>query len=153
MRDRNDIARKALLEELDERPVIMNRAPVLHRYGLMAFHPRLTKGDVLQVSPLVVAGFGMDFDGDASNYHVPASDEARDEALAKMLPSKNLFSVSKFKVHQLPRQEYVGGLYSATSGTDLQSPPRVFATRQDFLNAYHRGELDPSRRVEILKEG
>jgi hypothetical protein len=152
VKNRNELARKSLLEELDERPVLVNRAPVLHRYGLMAFWPKLTKSDVIHVSPIVVGGFGMDFDGDASNYHVPASDEARDEAVAKMLPSSNLFSVSNFKTHYHPRQEYIGGLFSATSRVDLKKRPRVFATTKDALAAYYAGELDPDQKVEIINE-
>jgi hypothetical protein len=64
LKDKHQLARKALLAEMDARPVIVNRAPVLHKYGEMAFYPRLTKGDVLQVSPFVCGGFGADFDGD-----------------------------------------------------------------------------------------
>lgn len=150
VKNRHELARKALLDEMAERPVLVNRAPVLHRYGLMAFWPKLVKGDTLHVSPIVVGGFGMDFDGDTSNYHVPASDEARDEAIAKMLPSRNLFSVSNFKVHYLPRQEYVAGLYAATSSVNLKKRPRVFATQRDALAAYYAGELDPDQKVEII---
>jgi DNA-directed RNA polymerase beta' subunit len=154
VKDRDPIARKALMEELEERPVLVNRAPVLHKYGLMAFHPRLTKGDVLQVSPIIVGGFGMDFDGDAANYHVPASDEARDEALAKMLPSHNLISVATLKRPMyVPRQEYLGGLFAATSGVNLKSKPRVFASVQDAVRAYHRGDLHPDQKVEIINHG
>ena len=151
-RDKNTIARDALLEEVKERPVIVTRAPVLHRYGLMAFYPRLTKGDTLQISPIVVGGFGMDFDGDASNYHVPATDEAKDEAVHKLMPSSNLMSVSKFKVHYLPRQEYVGGLYSATDKVNSEKKPRTFATKADAMAAYWRGDMDPNQPIHIIDE-
>jgi DNA-directed RNA polymerase beta subunit len=150
VKDRHDLARRALLEEVNERPVIVTRAPVLHRYGLMAFYPRITKGDTLQVSPIVVGGFNMDFDGDASNYHVPASDEAKEEAVQKLLPSRNLLSTSKFAVHYLPRQEYVGGLFSATNRVDSNKRPRIFANRQAALQAYQRGELDPDQPIQII---
>jgi DNA-directed RNA polymerase subunit beta' len=152
IKDRAPTARQALLDEISERPVFINRAPVLHRYGLMAFYPKLTKGDVLQTSPIIVGGFNLDFDGDTMNYHVPASDEARDEAVAKMLPSKNLLNVNQFRAHYLPRQEYVGGLYAATSTVDLKKSPRVFATKVDALKAFRRGEIEPDRRIEIVDE-
>lgn len=152
VKDRHELARQSLLEEIGERPVVVTRAPVLHRYGLMAFYPRLTKGDVLQVSPVVVGGFGMDFDGDASNYHVPSTDESRDEALHKLLPSKNLLSTQRFHAHYLPRQEYVGGLHTATTKVNKDKKPRVFATRKDALRAFHRGELDPDQQVHIVDE-
>lgn len=152
VKDRSDLARKSLVEEMDERPVLVNRAPVLHKYGLMAFHPKLVKGDVMHISPVVVGGFAMDFDGDASNYHVPATDEARDEAMAKMLPSKNLLSASQFKVHYLPRQEYVGGLYSATRKAN-DKRPRTFRNEHDVLQAVRRGELDMDHPIDVLEHG
>jgi len=148
--NKHDVAKKAMLEEINERPVIVTRAPTLHRYGLMAFWPKLTKGETLQISPIVVGGFGMDFDGDASNYHVPASDEARDEVVDKLMPSKNLLSTQKFQAHYLPRQEYVGGLWNATNRVDSKKQPRVFATKQDALRAFHKGEIDPDHPVHIV---
>jgi DNA-directed RNA polymerase subunit beta' len=150
VKNRSDLARGAMLDEMKERPVLVNRAPVLHRYGLMAFWPKLVKGDVLHISPPVVSGFGMDFDGDASNYHVPATDEARDEAAAKMLPSKNLFSTHTFRVHYLPRLEYMGGLYSATA-PPADKRPRVFRNRHDAIQAFRRGELDLNHPIQILE--
>lgn len=149
-RNHHNLARAALQEEVQERPVIVTRAPVLHRYGLMAFFPKLTKGDTLQISPIVVGGFGMDFDGDASNYHVPASDEAKEEALNKLLPSKNLLSVAQFKPHYMPRQEYVGGLYAATNRVNSEKKARTFATKGDALRAYWRGEVDPDQPIQIM---
>ena len=77
IKDRAPIAKEALVEEMEQRPVIINRAPVLHKFGILAFHPQLVPGSTLQVSPLVVGGFGADFDGDAMQYHVPTSEDAR----------------------------------------------------------------------------
>src|SRR5690606_8236924 len=88
--ERSPVARKALVDEMDSGVVVINRAPTLHRYGMMAARPRLVKGNVLKISPLVVSGFGADFDGDAMQYHVPVTDEEKQEALDKMLPSRNL---------------------------------------------------------------
>lgn len=148
---RNEVARQALLEELEERPVLVNRAPVLHRYGLLAFWPRLIKGDVLKVNPTVVSGFNMDFDGDTSNYHVPATEEAKQEAIAKMLPSRNLFSVQLFRAHYLPRQEYIVGLYEATKSINKKKNVKTFATMRDVLKAFFRGEIDTDQPVNVLQ--
>jgi DNA-directed RNA polymerase subunit beta' len=149
---KNDLAKKALLEELDARPLMVNRAPVLHRYGRMAFYPRLVKGDVLQICPLVVGGFGMDFDGDASNYEVIADDDAAQEAIQKMLPSRNLIGVSSLKNPvYTPRQEYIGGLWSATSGVAKDKRSRTFATVKDALQAYWRGEHSPDDPVDVVE--
>ncbi len=153
VKDKSDMARKAMLEEMDERPVLVNRAPVLHKYGLMAFWPKLVKGDVLHISPPVVSGFGMDFDGDASNYHVPATDEARDEALHKMMPSKNLYANASFKVHYLPRQEFVGGLYNATrpGKADDKRRPRIFRNKHDAIRSFQNGEIEHDHPVQIME--
>jgi hypothetical protein len=147
--DHTEQARQMLVDEMQERPVIINRAPVLHRYGMMAFRPQLMRGETLHVSPLIVTGFGADFDGDAMQYHVPALDEAVRDAYDKMLPSRNLLSVSNFRVHQLPGKEYGGGLYVATTAR-ANRRPRVFATRADALAAYRRGDISHDHPVEII---
>jgi DNA-directed RNA polymerase subunit beta' len=149
-RDRAEVAREAMVSEMEARPVIVNRAPVLHRYGIMAAWPRLTKSNTMEISPLVVGGFGADFDGDAMQFHVPASDEAVREAIDKMMPSKNLFAARDFGVHYKPSQEYVGGLYNATAVIDKKNRPQVFDTPVDAIRAYRRGTIDVDRKVEIM---
>ncbi len=151
-KERSAEARKALVAEMEKRPVIINRAPTLHRYGMMAAWPRLTKNKTLEVSPLVVGGFNADFDGDAMNYHVPTTDEAVQEAAEKMLPSRNLFSASDFGVTYLPSQEYLGGLYEASASVDTKNAPRSFATAEDAIRAYRRGDININRQIEIMEE-
>lgn len=148
--DRSQVARKALLDEMDSGVVVINRAPTLHKYGMMAARPRLVKGNVLKISPLVVSGFGADFDGDAMQYHVPIGDEEKQEALDKMLPSRNLLSAASFKVNYTPSQEYVGGLYESSARVDHNKPALTFATAADAVRAYHQGRIGVGRRVEIL---
>ncbi len=145
------IAREALLTEMKARPVIIDRAPVLHRYGVMAFYPQLVKGNTMQLSPLVVGGFGADFDGDAMQYHVPTTDEAAQEAAEKMLPSKNLFSAATFKVHYVPTQDYTSGLYEASARMNKGVKPAVFARVADAIRAYAAGELKVDHPVRILE--
>jgi DNA-directed RNA polymerase subunit beta' len=152
VKDRSPLARKALIEEMDERPVLVNRAPVLHRYGLMAFYPRIVRGDVLQVSPLITTGMGMDFDGDTSNYQPVADDDAAKEAFLKMLPSRNLLAVSSFKKPvYVPKREYQAGLWRATASVGKDKKARTFANSKAALQAYERGELDPDDPVEVLE--
>jgi DNA-directed RNA polymerase subunit beta' len=149
--NKTDLARKILLEEMDHRPVYISRAPVLHKFGIMAMKPRLTKGDTLQVSPLIVKGFNADFDGDAMNYHVPSTEKARQEALERLLPSRNLFSLSDFKsVMHAPANEYVGGLYHATN-SNSERPRKIFRTVQDMRRAYERGDISIDDKVQILE--
>ena len=151
IRDRSDLARETLLSEMEHRPVIINRAPVLHKFGIMAFKPRLTKGDTLQVSPLIVSGFNADFDGDAMNYHVPTTEGARKEALGRLLPSRNLLSVADFKrpMHA-PSNEYVGGLWHATKSKSKR-PKKVFNTMADMRAAYASGDISLDDRVQVLE--
>ena len=149
--NKTDLARKTLIEEMDNRPVYISRAPVLHKFGIMAMRPRLTKGETLQVSPLIVKGFGADFDGDAMNYHVPTTEKSRKEAIERLLPSRNLFSLSDFKsVMHAPANEYVGGLYLATKNRS-KKPKRIFKTVQDAKKAYERGDISLADNVQILE--
>jgi DNA-directed RNA polymerase subunit beta len=144
-------AHSELQSQMNSRPIIINRAPVLHRYGMMAFYPRLTKNKVMEVSPLVTKGFGADFDGDAMQYHVPSTDDAANEAVAKMLPSKNLFAASTFKAHYTPVAEYQSGLYVASNRINKQAQPKVFRNKQDAIAAYRRGDIEVDTPVHIVE--
>lgn len=143
-------AKDIMMKVMQERPVLVNRYPVLHRYGLMAFWPKLVHGETIQVSPIITKGFGADFDGDTMQYHVPASEEARKDAVAKMLPSANLYSGATFKATYVPNQEFVQGLHAASFLKDEGRPRRTFATRKDALNAYKRGEINLGTPIEVL---
>lgn len=152
--DRSDLAREMLLQEMSERPVLVNRAPVLHKFGIMAFKPQLVKGHAIQLSPLVYKGFGADNDGDTMQYHVMSSDESRKEALERLLPSKNLFAVSDFKTPMhAAGQEYVAGVYAGTApGLVSKRPPRIFRSKADALAAYASHQIAVNDRVEILED-
>lgn len=141
-------AKRQLLEEIKTRPVIVNRAPVLHRYGVMAFWPVLTKHKVVEFSPFVCATFGADFDGDAVQIHVPVSDAAVREAIERMLPSKNLFSSASFDINYPIKNEFVGGLWVATSQR-ANKPPVRFKTTKDVIMAYNRGEISHDTPVIV----
>jgi DNA-directed RNA polymerase beta' subunit len=151
VKDRSPLAKKMLEEEIVDRPVYINRSPVLHRFGIMAFRPRLIAGNVLHVSPMVLKGFNMDFDGDTANFHVPTTEEARKEALEKMLPSRNLLSPADFKtpVH-FGTQEYQGGLHRLSTARSGRRP-RVFRNTQDVVDAYKRGDIALEDAVQILR--
>lgn len=151
--NRTPDAKEELLKEIESRPVYLSRAPVLHRFGVMAFKPRLVKGNVLKVSPLIVSGFGADFDGDAMNYHVPISESARKEALDRMLPSKNLLSPADFKSPMAaPSQEYVAGLFSATEAPKSDAQVHHFMDAKAAVQAYRSGRLPINAVVQILTE-
>jgi DNA-directed RNA polymerase subunit beta len=149
--DKNNTARNELLSQMGSRPIIINRAPVLHRYGMMAFYPRLTKNKTMEVSPLVTKGFGADFDGDAMQFHVPSTESAAKEAADKMLPSKNLFAAASFKAHFTPVAELHSGLYTASNRINKRTPPKVYKTAKDAIAAYRRGEIEVDTPVHIVE--
>ena len=156
VKEKTDLAREILMKEMEERPVYINRAPVLHKFGIMAFKPKLVKGDTLQVSPLIVSGFNADFDGDAMQFHVPGTDEAVREAYERLLPSRSLLSPADFKspVHK-PGQQYLAGLFHASrkheKKTKFPQRPRVFRNRKDAMEAYARGEISADTDVQIME--
>jgi hypothetical protein len=149
--NKNNQARAELNAQMSSRPIVINRAPVLHRYGMMAFYPQLTKNKTMEVSPLVTKGFGADFDGDAMQFHVPSTQEAAREAAEKMLPSKNLFAASSFKGHYTPVAEFLSGLYVASNRVNKKSPPKVFRSAKDAIAAYRRGEIEVDTPVHIVE--
>lgn len=147
---KSGVARQELVAEMGERPVIVDRAPIMHKYGIMAFNPVLVKGEAIQTSPLIVAGFGMDYDGDTSNFQVPVLPEAVEEARSLMMPSQNLISPSDFKspLHT-PGQDAIAGLYYASKKG--KGRPRTFATQEDVVRAYKAGEIDIDDQVIVLE--
>jgi DNA-directed RNA polymerase beta' subunit len=151
-KNKSKAAREMLLKEMETRPVLVNRYPVLHRYGLMAFMPKLVKGDTIQMTPIVTKAYGADFDGDTCQWHLPVGEKARIEAMDKMLPSKNLFSASNFKALYVPNQEFVQGLHAASASRDEGPSKRTFATRKDALRAYKRGEVNLGTPIDILED-
>jgi hypothetical protein len=84
-------------------------------------------------------------------YHVPAQDSAVDEAIEKLLPSRNLISTGDFDVHYLPSMEYVGGLWAASSRIDKKKPTKLFKTKKAAIAAYRRGDIGVGQRVEIME--
>ena len=104
------LAKKALQSVMANRTVLLNRAPSLHKFSVMAFKPKLTEGKSIKIPPLVVKGFNADFDGDTMTVHTPISDEAIEES-KKMFPSKNLYKPGTGALMMTPDQESQMGLY------------------------------------------
>jgi DNA-directed RNA polymerase beta subunit len=150
---RNTMAQDALAEEMKARPVIATRAPVLHKYGIFAFRPKLMKGDAVHLNVFTEKGFGADFDGDQMVYHVPASEKAVKEAYEMLLPSRSLLQASDMKSAQ-PRliSEYSGGLYLASLPPDEKKQTRYFSTWADAEKAYQQGKISIDTPIEVLKK-
>jgi DNA-directed RNA polymerase subunit beta' len=145
------VAKEMLQQEMQSRPVLVDRAPTWHKFNLLAFYPHVVDEDVVRVSPLVTKGFTMDFDGDQANFHVPVSDKAVTQAKAKMLPSKNLFSLTDLKsIRHAPSMEMTLGLYQLTDApTDKK--PQVFETVKDAKRAYEAGKIGINDPIIIQK--
>jgi len=149
--ERSGVARKVLLDEMSQRPVLISRAPVLHKYGILAAWPKLSQRDVMEIHPFLVTGFGADFDGDAMQFHVPADPKAVQEAIDKLLPSKNLISFRRFEATVVPTMEYLAGLYYLTS-LEPKGAPVVIKSRSELLQKLKSGEINPSQRVVLMED-
>ena len=147
--ERNATAKHILEDVMEERPVLMDRAPTWHKFNIMAFKPHIVEGRSIQVCPLTCSAANADFDGDTVNIHVPASDKAAKQALEKMLPSKNLFSLTDMKsVRYKPEKEQISGLWALTRGR-TRKPTRYFSSKAEAIAAYRNGEIGPNDPVEI----
>jgi len=141
----------ALEEVIKEHPVLLNRAPTLHRLGIQAFEPVLVDGKAIQVHPLVCHAFNADFDGDQMAVHVPLSASAQAEARVLMLSTHNLFSPADGRPIVAPIQDIVLGSYYMTMKRETPEDfePRVFANQEDALLAYHNGQLDIHEPIKV----
>ncbi len=143
-----------LEEVITEHPVLLNRAPTLHRLGIQAFEPQLVEGKAIQIHPLVCTAFNADFDGDQMAVHLPLSAEAQAEARILMLSTNNILRPSDGNPVTMPTQDMIIGLFSLTRETaDAPGTGRVFGTLSEALMAYDNGELDLQARIQIRLHG
>ena len=139
-----------LEEVITEHPVLLNRAPTLHRLGIQAFEPQLVEGKAIQIHPLVCTAFNADFDGDQMAVHVPLSAEAQAEARILMLSTNNILKPADGKPVTMPTQDMVIGIYCLTrEAADAPGTGRAFASVSEALMAYDRGELDLQAQIEV----
>lgn len=148
--EKSPTAKAALLEEMAFRPVVIDRAPLLHKFGMLAFWPKLAPGHVMRLNPLVLAGFNADFDGDTMNYHVPTIEDARVEAIEKMLPSKNVINPKDMKALPVPAKDFAGGIYLASNiQEDKRKQPKFYNSINEALNDLRLGKLSLDTPVVI----
>ncbi|WP_301173931.1 DNA-directed RNA polymerase subunit beta' [Actinomadura geliboluensis] len=139
-----------LEEVITEHPVLLNRAPTLHRLGIQAFEPQLVEGKAIQIHPLVCTAFNADFDGDQMAVHLPLSAEAQAEARILMLSTNNILKPSDGKPVTMPTQDMVIGLYWLTTQKDgAVGEGRAFGSAAEAIMAYDRGELDLQAKISI----
>ncbi|MFJ3047379.1 DNA-directed RNA polymerase subunit beta' [Herbaspirillum chlorophenolicum] len=140
-----------ILEEvIREHPVMLNRAPTLHRLGIQAFEPVLIEGKAIQLHPLVCAAFNADFDGDQMAVHVPLSIEAQMEARTLMLASNNILFPSNGEPSIVPSQDIVLGLYYATrEAINGKNEGMLFPDVSEVIRAYDNKEVELATRVTV----
>lgn len=139
---------EVLEEVIKEHPVMLNRAPTLHRLGIQAFEPVLTEGKAIQLHPLVCLAFNADFDGDQMAVHIPLSIEAQIEARALMMSTNNLLSPASGKPIISPTQDIVLGLYCMTREEPYaKGEGKFFSSFDEVRMAYEQGDLDLNARV------
>jgi DNA-directed RNA polymerase subunit beta' len=142
-----------LEEVITEHPVLLNRAPTLHRLGIQAFEPQLIEGKAIQIHPLVCTAFNADFDGDQMAVHVPLSAEAQAEARVLMLSTNNILSPANGRPITSPTQDMVLGLYSLTRDDAAGvGAGRAFGSLSEAIMAFDRNELALQANVKIRLE-
>ena len=140
-----------ILEEvIREHPIMLNRAPTLHRLGIQAFEPILIEGKAIQLHPLVCAAFNADFDGDQMAVHVPLSLEAQMEARTLMLASNNVLSPANGEPIIVPSQDIVLGLYYMTRDRiNAKGEGSLFADVKEVHRAYHTKQVELGTKITV----
>ncbi|MEJ8280206.1 DNA-directed RNA polymerase subunit beta' [Pseudonocardia spirodelae] len=139
-----------LEEVISEHPVLLNRAPTLHRLGIQAFEPQLVEGKAIQLHPLVCEAFNADFDGDQMAVHLPLSAEAQSEARVLMLSSNNILSPASGRPLAMPRLDMVTGLFHLTRQRDeAQGHGNHYGTVAEAIMAYDRKVLHLQAPIKI----
>jgi DNA-directed RNA polymerase subunit beta' len=141
-------------EIIREYPVLLNRAPTLHRLGIQAFEPVLVEGKAIRIHPLVCTAFNADFDGDQMAVHVPLSVEAQVEAKVLMLSVNNILSAAHGKPLAVPSQDIILGCYYLTKERGgAKNEGKLFASCQEVRIAYDAGEVGLQARIRVRMHG
>ncbi|RQW86501.1 MAG: DNA-directed RNA polymerase subunit beta' [Geobacter sp.] len=139
-----------LEEVIKEHPVMLNRAPTLHRLGIQAFEPVLIEGKAIQLHPLVCTAFNADFDGDQMAVHLPLSIESQVEARVLMMSTNNILSPANGKPIIVPSQDMVLGIYYMTRDKYFaEGEGKILASPTEVRMAYDAGELDIHARIKV----
>lgn len=153
--DRREPVVYDILEKVTENhPVILNRAPTLHKLGMQAFFPILIEGNAIRLHPCVCAGYNADFDGDQMAVHIPLTNQAQEEAKVLMLASHNLLKPANGEPITVPNKEMALGVYYLTSiDTTIAPFTHVFATADEAFHAYQIGLITRRQQITVRREG
>ncbi len=155
MVERQDSVVWDILEEvIKDHPVLLNRAPTLHRLGIQAFEPVLVEGKAIKIHPLVCTAFNADFDGDQMAVHIPLSPEAQIEASVLMLSTQNLLSPASGQPVAVPTQDMVLGVYYLTRPKPgAKGEGRTFGSIDEVLMAWDAGEVETQTSIRLRYTG
>ncbi len=143
-----------LEEVIEEHPVLLNRAPTLHRLGIQAFEPVLIEGKAIRIHPLVCTAFNADFDGDQMAVHVPLSAKAQVESSVLMLSTQNILSPANGAPIINPSQDIVLGCYYLTQEREGEpGEGRIFGSMEEVLQAHEQGEVSTLARIVVRHSG
>jgi len=141
-------------EVIREHPVMLNRAPTLHRLGIQAFDPILVEGKAIRLHPLVCAAFNADFDGDQMAVHVPLSVEAQIECRVLMMAANNVLSPANGRPLSIPSQDMVLGCYWLTKDRDgARGEGKIFSSKDEVRIAYDAQEVEEQARIKVRIDG
>ena len=141
-------------EVIKEHPVLLNRAPTLHRLGIQAFEPILIEGKAIQLHPLVCMAYNADFDGDQMAVHIPLSVEAQVEARALMMSTNNILSPAHGKAIIAPTQDIVLGLYTITrERPGAKGEDKIFSSPEEVRIAYDQGQVELQAQIKVRMDG
>ncbi|NQT32666.1 MAG: DNA-directed RNA polymerase subunit beta', partial [Candidatus Omnitrophica bacterium] len=137
-------------EVIKDHPVLLNRAPTLHRLGIQAFQPKLVEGKAIRIHPLVCAAFNADFDGDQMAVHVPLSMEAQMESRLIMNAANNIFSPANGRPIATPSQDIVLGVYYLTKvKSGVKGEGKLFSDMDEVIMAYQNREVDKFAKIKV----
>jgi DNA-directed RNA polymerase subunit beta' len=143
-----DIVWDMLEKVIEGKPVLLNRAPTLHKYSIQAFYPRLVEGDAIRIHPLVCKAFNADFDGDQMAVHVLLTDEAVEEAKKAMMASSNIVNISNSQVLATPSKDMLLGFFLMTELKEIEKP-RMFASKDLAIKAYERDVIGINEEILV----
>ncbi len=143
-----------LEEVISEHPVLLNRAPTLHRLGIQAFEPVLVEGRAIQIHPLVCTAYNADFDGDQMAVHVPLSAEAQAEARLLMLASHNILNPKDGRPVTIPTQDMVLGCHYLTAEKEgVPGEGKIFKDAEEAVMAYQNGKVHLQAKIKVRRDG
>lgn len=147
-----DVIWDILEDVIQNRPVLLNRAPTLHKYSIQAFYPKLVEGEAIRIHPLVCKAFNADFDGDQMPVHVLLTEDAMSEGRSVMLAERNIVSIANGKMLANPAKDMLLGFFLLTDMVEV-AKPKVVGTFEDAIRSYQRGILPITEQIIVRGKG